>query len=456
MLYQELQPVDTYTIKLATPFSDYDRQLLTLFYQPLTGPEAMSLYLTIWADIGAKEDAQFTHYHLMNTLTMPLSSIFQARISLEAIGLLRTYTKTEGDQRSFIYELLPPMDANHFFHDPLLATFLLSKIGEQAYRNLRSRFVTDEHDLESYKEVSRNFLDVYTPVNGHAHELQNDEPLVGRQNAPGVPFDKSHFDFDLMMSGLSEQMVPRDSLAGIPRELIAKLAFLYSLSPLDMQKIIMMALDEKLEVSEERLRKSTIEFYKMNISKNVPKLDKQYVTEKLPEKAPTTNPKTKEQQMIEYFESISPKDMLRDTLGVEPFPINVQLAERLINVHKLPFSVVNVLLHYIILRNDGNITAGFAEQVASEWAYNKIDTAEKAIQFSRKKSDDYSTWKKEGKPSGKSRNKNTREEKVPEWFKKLEEEPTVDKKTDEKEQIDIDKKRRELMAKLEAMRKGVK
>ena len=27
---------------LSHPFSDYDRQLLTLFYQPLIGPDAMS------------------------------------------------------------------------------------------------------------------------------------------------------------------------------------------------------------------------------------------------------------------------------------------------------------------------------------------------------------------------------------------------------------------------------
>ena len=456
MLYQELQPVDTYSIQLATPFSDYDRQLLTLFYQPLTGPEAMSLFLMMWADAESEENSQFTHYHLMNTLTMPLSSIFQARISLEGIGLLRTYTKSEGDQRSFIYELLPPMDAHDFFHDPLLATFLLSKIGEQAYRNLRNRFIVEGHKLDGYKEISRNFLDVYTPVNGHAHELQNDEPLRERKSAPGVPFEQSNFDFELMMSGLSEQMVPRSALTEISRELIAKLAFLYSLSPLDMQKVIMMALDDKLEVPEERLRKSTIEFYKMNISKNVPKLDKQYITETPSEQVSTTKPKTKEQEMIDYFENTSPKEVLRDILDREPFPVNVQLAERLINVHKLPFSVVNVLLHYVLLQNDGNLTAGFAEQVASEWAYHKIDTAEKAIHFSRKRNEHFKTRQKEGKASGKGRQKNTREEKVPEWFKKLEEAPPVEKEIDEEEQSDIDTKRQELMAKLESMRKGVK
>ena len=38
-VYKELQPVDSYKIILSHPFSDYDRQLLTLFYQPLIGSE---------------------------------------------------------------------------------------------------------------------------------------------------------------------------------------------------------------------------------------------------------------------------------------------------------------------------------------------------------------------------------------------------------------------------------
>ena len=62
-----------------------------------------------------------------------------------------------------------------------------------------------------------------------------------------IPFEHSDFDFNLLRSGLSEQMVPKAALATVSKELIAKLAFLYSLTPLDMQKVVMMALDEDLK-----------------------------------------------------------------------------------------------------------------------------------------------------------------------------------------------------------------
>lgn len=454
MLFQELQPVDSYSLKLSVPFSDYDRQLLTLFYQPLTGPEAMGLYLTLWADADPRENRVFTHYHLMNILTMSLQDVFQARISLEAIGLLRTFTKTDGDRRSFVYQLLPPLDAQNFFHDPLLATFLFSKIGEQAYRNLRGRFVTETSDTTGYKEISRNFLDVYTPVNGNAHELQNEQQLAAREPARGVPFDHSGFDFDLLMSGLSEQMVPRAALAGISRELIAKLAFMYNLNPLDMQKVIMMALNENLEVPEERLRKSSADFYKMNISKSAPKLEKVYNLKPAPEVY--DGPQTKERDQINYLTQISPREMLRDIMGKEPVSVDIQLAERLVNVHGLEIPVVNVLLQYILLRNDMKITSSFAERIASHWKMKKVDTAEMAMEYARKEHDQYTKWLNEGGKSGGRTKKPIREEQVPDWFYKKDETEEPAKPVSAESKAEIDEKRKQLLARLETMRKGVK
>ncbi|MDV6377567.1 helicase DnaB, partial [Sporosarcina sp. GW1-11] len=100
MLYTELQPVDSFRVKLTHPFSSYDRQMLTLFYQPLIGSEAVSLFLTLWTDAENTEPQEHSHYYLMNILSFSLQPIFQARITLEAIGLLRTYKlKDVGEKR---------------------------------------------------------------------------------------------------------------------------------------------------------------------------------------------------------------------------------------------------------------------------------------------------------------------------------------------------------------------
>ena len=116
-LFKELQPTDHFRITLPNVLSTNERQLLTLFYQPLTGAEPISLYLTLWAE-GEHASDEMNHYYLMNVLSMSIKEVFEARIALEAIGLLRSYRKTVGDSRQFVYELLQPLDANSFFDDP--------------------------------------------------------------------------------------------------------------------------------------------------------------------------------------------------------------------------------------------------------------------------------------------------------------------------------------------------
>ncbi|WP_172368886.1 replication initiation and membrane attachment family protein [Sporosarcina jiandibaonis] len=449
-LYKELQPVDSYKVQLSHPISDYDRQLLTLFYQPLIGSSAMSLFMTLWADAEQENEREYTHYHLMNLLSMSLDPIFEARISLEAIGLLRTYMKNDGDTRSFIYKLYSPLGAKEFFNDPLLSTFLFSKIGEQAYRNLRARFALSSSDDENFKEVSRTFLDVYKPVT-NGMNIDEGSEIVERNQSEGVPFVNYDFDFNLLKSGLSEQMVPQAALASVSRETISKLAFLYSLSPLDMQKVIMMALDEDLEIPDARLRRAAADYYKMSISKEAPVLQKVYIKEQ-PE---TNNPEnlSREEALLYYLENTAPVDMLRDLNDKEPLSVDVQLAERLINTHDLPIGVVNVLLQYVHIRNDGKITNNYVERIASHWMNKKVSTAKEALEFSRKEHDKYMQWKNEGqKPAANNRRGSGREAMVPEWFFKKDEKKEHPKKMDP----DVEERRLRLLEKLNARRTEVK
>ncbi|MGE7543421.1 replication initiation and membrane attachment family protein [Sporosarcina newyorkensis] len=445
MLYTELQPVDSFQVKLAHPFSFYDRQMITLFYQPLIGSEAVSLFLTLWTDAENMEAQEHTHYYLMNILSFPLQRIFEARISLEAIGLLRTYKKTdEMENRSFLYELLPPLDAPSFFHDPLLSTFLFSKIGEQPYRQLRSRFLQESINEEMYQDISRTFLDVFQPARGdQAMELTYGLEFQGKTVAPGIPFYMSDFNFELFYSGLSEQMIPKSSLRSISQEMIAKLSFLYTLTPLDMQKVVMIAMDENHQVTEERARKAAAEFYKMNRSKVPPRLKKAFALPVNDE--PMPEDLSREEELVYYLENISTIDMLRQITDKEPLSVDINLAEELILTHEFPIGVVNALFQYIMLRNDMKITKGFAERIASHWASKKVEDVKTALELARKEHDKYMKWLKEGKQPNTGTRKPIREEKVPEWFAKR---TNKSKKAETPSDFNVEEERRKLMKEL--------
>ena len=270
-MYKELLATDHFEITLPQSLSTNERQLLTLFYQPLTGPDPISLYLTLWAEGEDFTTGKMTHYYLMNVLGMSVRSIFEARIALEAIGLLRTWRKDENDSRTFIYELVRPLEAREFFADPLLSMFLFSKIGEQAYRKLRNRFCK-QVDKQGFSEVTRTFTDVYKPVYTNVPQ----DILEERDTEQGYPFYFEQFDFDLLRAGLSEQLVPSSALTAEARHMIAKLAFLYHLSPLEMQKAVVLALDETMKLPLDRLKKAAADYYKIAISKDAPKLAKTF------------------------------------------------------------------------------------------------------------------------------------------------------------------------------------
>lgn len=334
--------------------------------------------------------------------------------------MLRTWKKENAGERSFLYELQRPLDADSFMKDPLLSMFLFSKIGEQAYRNLRQRFMSPVKD-SAFKDVSRAFIDVYKPVHANIpSDLQVDTSHKDKQQKV-YPFYLEQFDFDLLQAGLSEQLVPSNLLTFEVREAIAKLAFLYHLTALDMQKVVILALDDDLGISQERLRKAAADFYKLTVSKEPPKLAR--VTDPLP--VAEAGQKTKDQELQHYLETTAPVQVLRDiNNGKEPLQTSVQLAENLIVQHGMPIGVVNALLEYVMLTTDMKLPKKYVETIADHWVRKNVQTAKEAMELARQEHDKYTAWKNKPQTSNKTsqqtkgRSRYQREEKVPEWFYK--------------------------------------
>ena len=446
-LFKELQPSDHFKITLPNVLSTNERQILTLFYQPLTGAEAISLYLTLWAE-GEHDVDEMTHYYLMNVLSMSIKQVFEARIALEAIGLLRTYRKSTNDSRQFIYELVPPLDANSFFNDPLLSMFLFSKIGEYPYRKLRQRFLKNV-DKTDFEEVSRSFIDVYKPVHTN---IPVDNLEAFEKTKRDYPFYYEQFDFALLKEGLSEQLVPSSALTVDAKEMISKLAFLYMLTPIEMQKVVLMALDDNMALSGERLKKAAADYYKLTISKQAPKLTKTF--SQSPSTVATSEAETmsREQERIHYLETTPPIQVLRDTNnGIEPIPASIKLAEDLLVLYKMPVGVANVLLEYTMLTTDMKLPRKYVEQVAEHWMRKNLKTAKEAMDLARQERDKYNKWKAESEtstsPATTSKRpayaKKGRVEKVPEWFDNRDK---IENKLSST--IDVEEERRKIMEKL--------
>lgn len=447
--FNEVQPTDHFEITLPHALSTNERQLITLFYQPLTGPEPISLYLTLWAEAESQTPQQYNHYYLMQVLSMPLKKIFEARIALEAIGLMRTWRKDGTNERHFIYELVRPLDAASFFKDPLLSMFLFSKIGEGAYRKLRQRFLK-QPNKEHYEEVTRTFIDVYRPIN---QSLPQDDLEIMTPTKVDYPFYYEQFDFKLLQAGLSEQLIPSAALTVKARETISKLAFMYHLSPLQMQKVVIQALDEENKLTTERLKRSAADFYKLTISTEAPVMKKVF-DHKNTEALQTEN-LTKEQELLHYLENTPPIQVLRDiNNGKEPIPSSIQIAEDLVMKYSMPIGVANVLLEYVMLSTDMKLPRSYVEKIADHWNRKQLKTAKEAMDLARQERDKYTKWKQEStvpkqpttsqkKPS--YNRKNGRDEQIPDWFYKRNEQQQPEKES----AVDFEQERLKILQKLD-------
>jgi len=102
-----LLPADIYKVVNKTILIDYDKKVIINLYQPIIGPLAVSLYLTLISDLNKSESMSenYSHHHLMINLKSGLDVIKQARNALESVGLLKTLVKVDVNLNNYIYEI---------------------------------------------------------------------------------------------------------------------------------------------------------------------------------------------------------------------------------------------------------------------------------------------------------------------------------------------------------------
>ena len=457
--WQELIPIDRYLVTSNGLLHEYDRKVLTFLYQPLIGSTCLSLYMTLWAELDENRlwSESSTHHLLMNLLSVNLKDIHEARLKLEGIGLLKTYVKTDESGRSFIYEIHPPLNPEQFFLDGMLNIYLYRKIGKNHFSRLKRFFSIPKKPMEEdYLDVTRAFQDVFasaTPgslqyMQEHSEDLEAEpaQEFIGRSDQKPIQIDTSTFDFEMLMAGLNESLVPQKSLTKKVKEVVSNLAFLYGISPIEMKNFILGAINENDEIDIEDLRKGARDWYQFENYDQLPSLINR--TQPAVHQVQLTEPKTQEEKLIRYYETTPPIVTFKELSGgVEPSVANLKILEEIMIKYKLPPGVVNVLIEVVLRKTDMKFTKNFVESIASHWARLKIKTVKDAMEAARKEERSFKESKKTGKATNK---KPIRTEVLPDWFEENGKESVKDSKQDDP---DLEAKKRSIEEKLKAFRK---
>lgn len=438
----ELQAVDSYQVKASGILTGADRKIITMLYQPLMGAECLALYQTLFTEVEENRlwSEAHSHVQLLNMLDISLKALFEARLKLEGLGLLKSYVKTENDQRFYVYEILPPLSPEKFFSDGLLNIYLYSKIGNAQFQRLRRFFADEAFETDTYSEITRSFQDVFEPFKGGASAAEpvSNQVLVDKVAAKEIEFDDASFDFHLFLSWLSPGMITREKITKEVRQTILKLHGIYQVSEKDMPSYLYRSLDSNGEIDIVYLRKIVREGYTIE-NGAPPKLQMKHETsiKEEPEVKETLND---EEALQVYLESITPFQLLVDISdGAVPAETDLRVVEEVMNQQNLPVPVMNVLIEYVLLRLDRKLSKNYMMTIAAHWKRKNVKTAKEAMDLAWQEHEKYKRLQEEpATPKNTNYNRNyqksTRKEILPDWFDKEQVTPAENKMTDKEKQ----------------------
>ncbi|MFC4737520.1 replication initiation and membrane attachment family protein [Bacillus daqingensis] len=434
MRWQDIQPATPFTAVMSAAVPDERVRSLTLLYQPLIGPVAYSLYMMLASEISMSADLSIrgTHKQWMTHTGQPLPMLADERRKLEAMGLLDTFKKQEDGDSVYLYELKQPLSPADFFADDLLSVYLYNRIGSrERYRRLRESFSVHKADKSGFEKVTQGFDEVFTSI--HPSEMRSTSgemaDAVSSASILQGSGDEASFSFgseELTLEEIAAHLPPfvkREELyTEINETCIRQIAFLYRYSAEEIAYLIQDAMLHTDHLDVKELREAAKRRYRLQENGKPPMLGMRSQPPQL--RTVQKEPATDEERQIQYFETTSPLEYLHALSdGAKVFPGDVDIIEELMADYGLPAGVVNVLIDYLYIVNNGNLAKGLAFKIATQWKRKKVKTVSDAMALAKQEHEGRKNYEqKQKQPQGKQV-----KQPLPKWMQ----EPQEEKKQDE-------------------------
>lgn len=405
-----LLPADTYKVINKTILNQHEKNVIINLYQPIIGPIAVSLYMTLISDLDKfnRISRTYSHHHLMISLKNGLDVIKQARSSLESVGLIKTHVKVDSNANDYVYEIYSPMSPNDFFNHPILSIILYNNIGEKEYEYLKEYYKRPYINLSEYKDISSSLSKTYVSINNfnlNKEEMTTKE-ILGVNTGEVI-------DFDMIISSIPNNIISDKAFNKKVKELINNLSFVYDIDNLRMIDLIRLSIEDNGMINKDKLINNVRKYYDFNNNGSLPTLIYRTQPEYLKEKSSDNSNRGR---MLYVFENTSPYDFLMGKYkGVKPTPRDLKLIEYLAVELKMKPAVINVLVDYILRINDNKLNRSYVETIAGQWIRSNITTASAAMERAEKEHK-----KNKNKVFVKKVNEN-----VPVWFNEKQESVTT-------------------------------
>lgn len=429
-LIGKLLPIHGYYVKTPDDLPLNYNISLSHLYQPLVGMQAIMLYQTLLNEGRLHTENRIrTHHTLMNYLNSSLDIIYEERLKLEAIGLLKTFDVTNSEEKIFNYQLQSPFTPKQFFQDPMLSELLYHHLGEKLFSSLKEQLIIKDAVSMNQIEVTAKFSDVFTTVKP---TIQQEDDIQTTQSSRDQ-LENNEEDFSFIKMSLQRRLIqPEQVLTPKNRRLIFDMMRLYHLSELDIEKCVLWALREDHTLDEEEFKAACHDIFKTERNALIQlQLNK--------EQAPSSNhqvhqPKNNQpakERLCELLETISIRQLLEGFTDGEASEKDLKMIGEIMRTHQLKPAVMNVLVHYVLTQSNKKLSREYLETIASHWARLSLKTAKDAMDFVQSEINQARQRKYKRRPRQKKQ-----QEVIPEWFKEQKKER---RKATNKQQKTLDK-----------------
>lgn len=431
--WDEVQPNQIYRVTKSFPLSEEGNKGLIYLYQPIIGAQALTLYYGL---LGDKEDLyenEFVHIDILDALNIGLPAFLAARKQLEGMGLLSVFVKDDEEfGRMFLYRLEEPLHPEKFFKDETYSFLLLNTVGERKFNQIVHRFQPEVPDLSAYQEITRNFRQVYGPLDEprfiqKAGELEQIAHHYQSASKGQLSLDESQLDWDFLIDLAQRKFISAENFTPEFKKQLILYANLFGYDELALIDLM----TETVSLSNGQI--DTKELDKL-IMQHHSKITKKTISADSDSEAEIrrfnrlrqTGFSDKDIELIKEVQNIAPMDYLNSIKNQKKSYVTNQdswALKDLVEQSPLPNSVINILVHYVlIIKNMKVLKKTFVEPIAADWSELEIKTPEEAIQHVRQLVNEAKEKKNQRPAYQKGNRKPIRKEKLPDWVNQKQEE----------------------------------
>ncbi len=358
---------DFLQIRLESTLSSLDIEFLAEAYAPLIGFDAVGLYLSFKQQELLLEGTMMTLETWLTFGQATPQGFHQARIQLEAVGLIRTYQQTYEKTYLYTLSLFAPKSPKAFLEDPILKGLVIQRAGQSYIKRLEMKYALQPIDRD-VKEVSVSFGEVFHPDLNHPAFMNASHANVKGKTLAEIrqPFDeilfaeqlKKQFSIDVKKLNPDDikQMIAIATLTGLDELAAAEIVG----TNLDLQHRLM--IDKVTQVARQEKRLPFV---------------RQRQQQKL--QLQETSPETMAVNQMEMLSPIEFLSIKQD--GSEVAAADFSLLLRLQTQYALPNPVINALIHFVLKTQNNALMPRYVEKLASNLKRAKVEHAIDTLDF---------------------------------------------------------------------------